>query len=469
LDPRREAEVADNRPDSVTTTPEPSAPASRFSLFFPIWALGAALRLAFVWLEPKTSPVADETMWLMALNRIPAARFSPFANYPIFHPPLYPYFLAAVNGLFGGTLAIKAAQALIGSLLIPAVWRIARKLFGSRTALAAGVFVAFYPELIWYSAHFWCETLFVALLWWAIERLVTADETSSRADAVMAGLLFGLAILTRETVLYLLPLAALWLAWSKPRTRPSLAVTLLVSAFVVVAPWTVRNWIQFQAFIPVSTGGGLNLYQGNAEISRGEVYDGYYANEGRVEQYRWARTEGIKAIWRRQPAWLFEKIRDEGPRLFELDSLALIHLRRRAYADPACGVYRSAAAIVVVPWILIAAGSLVAAARAPVNRQRVFLAGLLASYLLLHIVTHGFSRYRLPVIPAFIILAGSLADLDCRTGRTPVRRLLLLGLAVGLAFLWAPSLLDQLGHLGFVVPPDYEGFAPICPGPGPVV
>ncbi len=427
-----------------------------------IWAIGAVMRLLFVWFEPKTAPIADETMWLMALNRIPAAHFSPFSNYPIFHPPLYPYFLAAVHAVFGSLLAIKLVQALVGSLLIPAVFQVAFKVFGPRCAVVAALLVAFYPELIWYSAHFWCETIFLSLVWWAIERLLVADETSSFRVAVMAGVLFGLAVLTRETVLYLLPFAALWLARSKPRVRASLAMVVLGAGLAVIAPWTLRNWIQFNAFIPVSTGGGLNLYQGNSEISRDEVYHEYYANEGKVEQYQWARTEGIKAIWRRQPGWLFEKIRDEGPRLAELDSLALIHLRRGAYENPTCGIYTGVAAIVLIPWILIALGSVLALARAPVNRRTALLAGLLLAYLALHVATHGFSRYRLPVVPVFMILAASLLELDCRIGRTPGRRLLLIGLAAALSLLWAPSLLDQIGHLGFAAPPTSEAFAPIC-------
>ncbi len=237
---------------------------------------------------------------------------------------------------------------------------------------------------------------------------------------------------------------------------------VLLAAFVVVAPWTLRNWIQFQAFIPVSTGGGLNLYQGNAGASRGEVYNEYYANEGKVEQYRWARAEGVKAIWRRQPGWIFEKIRDEGPRLFELDSLALIHLRRGAYENSTCEGYRGVAVIVLVPWILIALGSVVALARTQANRPAGLLVGLLIAYLLLHIATHGFSRYRLPVIPAFMILTGSLVHAGGRPGWPPGRRFVLFGLAVALSLLWAPSLLDQLGQMGFASPPDYEGFAPPC-------
>ncbi len=441
-----------------------SSSAARTRALAVLWAAGVAARLAFIGLEPATAPVADETMWLMALKRIPAAHFSPFANFPIFNPPLYPYFLAATNAVVGSLGAIKVFQALLGSLLIPAVSRVALRAFGPRAALAAAFFAAFYPELVWYSAHFWCETLFLAILWWAIERVMAADESSSVRTAATAGALFGLAVLTRETILYLIPLAGIWLAWSRPRRRAALALALLAATFLIVAPWTARNWIQFGAFIPVSTGGGLNLYQGNAGISRGEVYIEYYEKEGKVEQYQWARMEGIRAILKRQPGWLFEKIRDEGPKLAELDSLALIHMRRRAYEDPSCGMYRGVAAIVVLPWMLIALGSMVALARAPVNRNTVLLGGLLVAYLLLHIATHGFSRYRLPVVPVFMILTGALLALDPRAGSTPGRRLLLAALLGSLTLLWAPSALDQLGHLGFAAPPTYEGFALVCPG-----
>jgi 4-amino-4-deoxy-L-arabinose transferase-like glycosyltransferase len=426
-----------------------------------IWAAGAAARVAFVALEPETAPVADETMWLMALTRIPAAHFSPFTNFPIFNPPLYPYFLAVTNAAFGSLFAIKLVQALIGSLLIPAVGRVGARAFGPRAGLVAAALAAFYPELIWYAAHFWCETLFLAILWWAIERTLTASKASSRGTAVAAGLLFGLAVLTRETILYLLPLVAAWLAWERPGRGRSLAAATLTAAFVVVAPWTVRNWIQFETFIPVSTGGGLNLYQGNAPLTRGEVYDEYYANEGKVEQYRFARSAGIRVILSRQPAWLFEKIRDEGPKLAELDSLALIHLRRRAYAEPTCRTYRAASAIVLVPWFLIALCGVLGLARTVLDRQTVFLIGLLFAYLLLHIATHGFSRYRLPILPVLMIFAASLTGSPA-AGRWPRWALLALMVA-SLGLLWAPSAVDQLGYLGLSAPSTHEGFAPVCP------
>jgi len=223
----------------------------------------------------------------------------------------------------------------------------------------------------------------------------------------------------------------------------------------------VRNEIQFGAFIPVSTGGGLNLYQGNAEIPRDQVYREYSVNDGKVEQFQWARTEGLKAIWRRQPGWIFEKIRDEGPRLAELDSLALIHMRRGAYDSVSCSAYRGVAAIFLLPWLALAIGGIIGLSRARLDRGIVLLIAVAASYFLLHIATHGFSRYRLPMAPAFVIFAASAFGSSSGISTSP-RRLVLAILAAGLVLLMAPSAMDQAGFMGFTAPPDFEGFAPIC-------
>ena len=428
-----------------------------------IWAAGLALRLLFIAFEPSTTPVADETMWLMALRRIPSAGFSPFANYPIFHPPLYPYFLAAAHAVTGSLTGIKVLQALLGSLLIPALYRLGRASFGQRAGIGAAAIAALYPELIWYAAHFWCETLFLVFFWWALERTVAASSGGSLRDAALAGALFGLAVLTRETLLYVMPMAALFLVFAGGQRRLRHGVILVAVALAFVLPWTARNWIQFHAFIPVSTGGGLNLYQGNAPLSRNEVYAEYYANEGKVEQYQWARAAGLRAIWDRQPAWIFEKIRDEGPRLAEADSLALIHIRRGAYGEVPCGTYRTAATVVLLPWLIILGAALLSLSRLRLEGATLWLPCVTGAYLLLHIATHGFSRYRLPVLPSAFLLTAALLEQDCASGRTPARRALLVVLVVAAGLLLAPSVLEQAGYWGLMAPSDVEGFAPVCP------
>jgi 4-amino-4-deoxy-L-arabinose transferase-like glycosyltransferase len=356
----------------------------------------------------------------------------------------------------------------VSVLLVPAVGLIGCRVFGKRAGLLAAGIVAFYPELIWFSVHFWSETLFMVLFWWGMERLLAAEATKRLGAAAVAGLLWGLAILTRETALYLLPFAALWLALDRRAGRAPLRGGLfLLVALLTVAPWTYRNWVQFKAFVPVSTAGGLNLFQGNARLTRQEVYDRYDAVRGRVEQYRFARRRGIEAILERQPLWLFEKLRDEMPRFWEADSLALIHIRRGAYGpvppQPQPRVHpRSAVAaaiVVVVPFLLILGSFVAGVAAIRLDRRRSLLLLFLVFYNALHIVTHGFARYRLPVLPALFVVAAS-AWAAWSSGQYPAltrrRKALAAALAVAFVVTLLPSFRRNLAE------PAYDLSTPVA-------
>jgi 4-amino-4-deoxy-L-arabinose transferase-like glycosyltransferase len=383
---------------------------------------GLLVRVAFLLLEPATRPIADERTWTnWAIENLvtPKVRFNPLRTHMIFYPPLYPYFIAVPYELFGTLAAVKWAQALVASLLVPAVGRVAALAFGPATGLLAAAFVAFYPDFVWFSVHFWSETLFMVLLFWAFERFFVADRTQRVSDALLAGVLWGLSILVRETALYFTPIAALRLALGWQRKRGILrGSAFLLAALVTVAPWTLRNWMVFRAFVPVSTAGSLNLFQGNARLTRQEVYDAYYAVGGRIEQHRFAQRMGIRAILDRQPLWALEKLRDEMPRFWEADSLALIHIKRGAYGAVPVRAARAAWAIVVLPYLAALALFLAGLLALPPDRDRLLLVGFLVFYNALHVVTHGFARYRLPIMPVVLMMA-AWTIVEWRAGRYP--------------------------------------------------
>ena len=407
---------------------------------------GLLVRLLFMILEPATGPVADEVMWTTwATQILPSDRvgFSPLRLHFIFHPPVYPYFVGLLYAAFGTLTAVKVAQCVVGALLVPAVGRIGRIALGEGVGLTAAGIVAFYPELVWFSVHFWAETVFAALLWWAFERLFEADARESLGVTAAAGLLFGVAVLTRETVLYFLPLAAVWLAWKRLGGGRRAAV-LLVTALVVILPWTLRNWMVFQVFVPVSTAGAMNLWQGNTHLSRQEVYEEYWAVRGRAQKYEYTRKKAIEAILDRQPFWIFEKIRDEMPQYWAAHGQPIVHLERAAYGDVPRA--RAVAAIVVVlaPYLAVLGLFVVGIAAIPVRRPAVLLLGFLAFYVLLHVAAHGYPRYRLPSLPVLFVVAGQgLAYLRTAPRPRPGPRHLWFAAAVGLALALSvgPSLL----------------------------
>jgi hypothetical protein len=330
--------------------PDADLPTARTLVLLTV--VGLAARAAFLLLEPATRPVADErtwTNWAVESLATPRVGFSPLRTHMIFYPPLYPYFIAVPYALFHTLQAAKWAQAAVSALLVPAVGLVGGRAFGARAGVVAAGIVALYPDLVWFAAHFWSETLFLVLLWWAFERLLAGDRRASVGAVAAAGLLWGLAVLTRETILYLTPAAALWLAWRSGRGGGKRAAVFLLCAALTVVPWTIRNWIAFHAFVPVSTAGGLALFQGNARLTRQEVYDRYEAVHGRIEQYRFARREGWRAIGERQPLWALEKLRDQMPRFWEADSLALIHIKRGAYGAVPPAIAGAAAIVILVP------------------------------------------------------------------------------------------------------------------------
>jgi hypothetical protein len=401
---------------------------------------GLSLRLLFLVLEPATAPVADETVWIRwGTELVREAGFSPFAHRLIFHPPLYPHLIGALDAVFGSLAAIKLAQCLLGAALVPALGLLGARAFGERPAIMAAALGALYPELVWFCAHFWAETLFLALLWWGLERLLAADGRASHVAAAVSGLLLGLAVLTRETILYFLPLAALWLAWRRAGGLARAAV-LLGTALIVVVPWTLRNAIVFRAFVPVSTAGALNLYQGNAPLTREEVYERYWAVKGPIERYRFAGSEGLKAIAGRQPLWLLEKLLQELPHFWEADSQALVHVVRGAYGEVSAAAAVAAVLVLLVPYVLVLALFVVGLAHVPVSRASVLLLGFLLFYLLLHVASHGYARYRLPVLPILFLVGACGWTAWGRASVTALRRLVAVVAALVLAASLAPSL-----------------------------
>jgi hypothetical protein len=183
------------------------------------------------------------------------------------------------------------------------------------------------------------------------------------------------------------------------------AAALLVAALVLIVPWTVRNYVAFDAFVPVSTSGALNLWQGNARLSREQVYEEYWAVHGRIAKYEYARRKGIEAVLARQPWWILEKLRDEMPEYWAVHGQPVVHVERGAYGYVNKPLAYVAITAVLLPYLAVLALFAVGMAFLPRDRVNVLLLGFLAFYVLLHVASHGYPRYRLPSMPVVFLVA----------------------------------------------------------------
>lgn len=99
----------------------------------------------------------------------------------------------------------------------------------------------------------------------------------------------GLSILTRPNSLFMLPLLAIWGVWQfRSNWRDILkSAAIPIVAVSVLVPWTIRNYIVFHAFIPLSTLGGSGLLQGsNNVVVTDPRYFGYSVHDTTIPEYQ---------------------------------------------------------------------------------------------------------------------------------------------------------------------------------------
>jgi 4-amino-4-deoxy-L-arabinose transferase-like glycosyltransferase len=179
-----------------------------------------------------------------------------------FRAPLYPTLIASLWwGDDPPLIAVLVVQVLLGTLTVWLTYLLARKFFDRKVALVAGIGMALAPMTGVTTGAFMSETLFTFLLilgiyQWAKERYV------------LTGFLFGLASLTRPTMLpFFGSLLLVSLMW-KSKRKHFLVICLV--GFLMAGVWTLRNAIVFGRFIPVqSAGSGTNLLLGTLEIPYG--------------------------------------------------------------------------------------------------------------------------------------------------------------------------------------------------------
>ena len=230
-----------------------------------ILVVALAVRVAVIVATPDFRPIFDASDYIRHAASIadghgyPSSLLEP-GSATAFRPPLYPLALAGVHKLGGGWTAERCLGVLLGVVTVLLVFLIARRLWGERVALFAGAIAAVFPPLFVFSASLLSENLFLPLTLAALlAALVYRDDRRLRW-AIAAGVLCGLAGLTRTSGLPTVLALALGVWTVRPRlSRAALAapVALLAATAITVAPWVVRNTIAFDRFVGVSTATGF--------------------------------------------------------------------------------------------------------------------------------------------------------------------------------------------------------------------
>lgn len=184
-----------------------------------------------------------------------------------FRAPGTIFFIAPVIALGGGLVEARLLNAMLVGLTLVVLFHLVRRHASPFAALVAVAMVPLWPVVLFAATTLYPQTLAAFLLVltiWLIDRL---RDAPGAGRAVLAGLACGALILTTPIVLLLFPLLVLWLVISSRRWLVHGLVFCLVSG-TFVSSWTLRNYLAFDAFVPVATSSGYNLLAGNSPNAR---------------------------------------------------------------------------------------------------------------------------------------------------------------------------------------------------------
>jgi tetratricopeptide (TPR) repeat protein len=403
------------------------------------------------------APIIDGAEYLRWARHILGGEIL-WSEVPI-HGPVYPYVLALLLGLSGGSLAFATlAQFLIGLVCVWLHFRVARRHFGDAVAGVAALLAATYVPFLYFEGLILATPFILVINLFLLDRLGSLPRTPSTRDLVVPGVLLGLSIATHPAAGTLLVAIPAWLAARTLRARPAgaadaragaraLRPALLFAAgsLAIVLPIVARN---------AALGGGTVLQRNlgkNFYIGMGPTADGTANVPPGVE---WERLR--RQAWEagtRTPAEETRYFLREALGFAARDPGAALGLVARKIYLFASGIHVDAsqdfrffrqnapllalpapAAAVVVPLGLL--GLVRFGRRAPL--LLVYVAAYLVSVSAFAFAT----RYALPAHPVFVILAAAaLVDL-ARAARA--RRLA----AVDVALLGAFFLVANVDPLG---------------------
>lgn len=193
---------------------------------------------------------------------------------PFFRAPLYPLFLGAIYRVVGHDfLAARLVQAVFGSLSCVLTYAIGARLFSRKVGRLAGLGAAIYGILIHFDAELQIPVLLLFLVLAFFYSLLRAlGESQVLLFSALAGVFFGLAVITNPPVAVFLP-ALIWIFADRlKRGFPQLAIAAFgVLAVIPAGIVTLYNATAGHDFVVVASQGGVNFYIGNNPQSDGHT------------------------------------------------------------------------------------------------------------------------------------------------------------------------------------------------------
>lgn len=351
-----------------------------------------------------------------------------------FRAPLYPAFLSVIyrlNGINDGRFfAARLAQAVLGALLAPLTYLVAKSMTfaacgaagstlessaSSQESIArlGALIVAAYPMLLIFPLALATENLFFLLVLASVLALLQLIRPAASARntvyAVLAGGLLGLAALTRSVILPFAGLAVLWI-WLQLKDFRAAVISCITLA-LTVTPWVIRNSLLAGRLTGIETSMGYNLYVGYHPQSTGTFTFGpsldlmSILDDRQRDQVGTAQAIGfIRAEPGRFPYLALRRL----GYFFNLELRAFTYFYVNDFLGPIAPALLALILLVLaLPFVAVSVSAAFGSTNLAGGSATTLLLLLFVGYLLPHVFILSEERFHLTLIPYFAILAAA--------------------------------------------------------------
>lgn len=239
-----------------------------------IFLIALAIRILFVLLFKADIPEhGDAWYYLKIAENLLDGQGYHEGNLVAYRPPLFPFFVASIQYLFGATIqSVRIVQAVVGAIICVLIFYTGRIVGGVRAGIIAAILSISYPPLVFYSAEILSENLFIMLALLAVFCVLVSRSSPLARWQILAGVCFGLSALTREVGLFMLLGSLAWYLINGKNLMLVLRSWSVIALFAVltISPWTIRNYFHFSTLVPISTNTGIIFYMGNNPSATGD-------------------------------------------------------------------------------------------------------------------------------------------------------------------------------------------------------
>jgi 4-amino-4-deoxy-L-arabinose transferase-like glycosyltransferase len=374
-----------------------------------------------------------------------------------YQDPLYPYFLAVIYKLTGRDFFfIYVIQSFLGAGAAVLIFLVGEKILGRASAVLGGLLYALYSPAIYFDGLLLKVSLSTFLFVASVYSLLAFRMDKPSWSPFASGLLLGLAVLARANFLLVTPVVVVALCLNRGAVRKKrfqIAGLFLLGHLLVLFPVAMRNYWVGRDLVLTTAQAGQNFYIGHNPRATGTYVALPFVRPNPVYERKDFHREAERRLGRlMRPSevshyWFGEGLRfirdNPGTFLKLLWRKLLLFLNHYEIADNHNFYCHRRYSIVIglspITFALVGPFFLLGIITVMRDRRRatMLFSSIQVVYMVSVVSFYVYSRYRMPMMPLFCLMAGhALQQLGSRIRDKHWKPLVIPGAVLATAFVF---------------------------------